>query len=184
MKEIWKEIPSFEGYYMVSNFGNVKSMERKVAMNKKGDLALKKEKILSQAVCNKRGYCRVQLHKMNKSKMRLVHRLVAITFIPNPHKKSEVNHINGIKNDNRVENLEWCTPKENMFHAQKMNLIKNILKGEKTASNKLKEYQVLEIRNRVKNEKVSYKSIGLEYQVSGNTIRSICLGLKWKYLLK
>lgn len=100
--EIWKSI---EGYsnYMISNLGNVKSL------NYKGG---KREKILKLYI-NNSGYALVNLTKNGKQKTYLVHRLLAQTFIPNPENKPHIDHINTIRNDNRVENLRWVTQKEN-----------------------------------------------------------------------
>ena len=99
--------------YMVSEDGKI--------------LSIKSNKILKQAI-NKYGYCKVSLYKNKKSKTFSVHRLVAQTFIPNLEKKPQVNHINGIKTDNRTENLEWVTAKENMNEAVRIGLFDNVKK--------------------------------------------------------
>lgn len=98
-KEKWKDIPGFEGLYQVSTLGNVRSLFRY-------------RKILKQQM-QPNGYKSVQLYKNKKAKFSLVHRLVAKTFISNPLNKPAVNHLNEIRSDNRVTNLEWVTNKEN-----------------------------------------------------------------------
>lgn len=103
--EIFVEINDFKGYE-VSNKGSLKSKKHK------------SDKILSP-VLDKNGYCKLNLWKNNKQYTFRVHQLVAKTFIPNPLNKPEVNHINRIKNDNRVENLEWVTAQENKIHYNK-----------------------------------------------------------------
>ena len=114
--EIWKDIEGYEGLYQISNLGNVKSLERK-----KIDGRLCHEKILKQAK-NKCGYLSCEFCKDGVGRRFLIHRIVAQTFLPNPDGKREVNHINGIKTDNRVENLEWNTSKENQLHAYRSGL--------------------------------------------------------------
>lgn len=118
--EIWKEITNYEGTYEVSNYGSVKSLSRKVG-HFSGILRVLKEKLLKPDV-DKAGYLLIGLRKDNIQKKFLNHRLVAAAFIPNPSNKLEVNHINGIKSDNRVENLEWVTSSENKIHAFKEGL--------------------------------------------------------------
>lgn len=118
--EIWKDIECFEGYYQVSDLGNVRSLDRlvnrPVGRHGKPDAVLKKGKVLKQNMGTTGYYC-VGLHKEAKAITKMIHRLSALAFISNPDNKKEVNHINGIKTDNRVENLEWVTPKENINHA-------------------------------------------------------------------
>ena len=77
---------------------------------------------------NNYGYTEVRLTKDGKTTTTFIHILIAKAFIPNPYNKPEVNHINGIKTDNRIENLEWCTHSENINHAYKMGLLKPISK--------------------------------------------------------
>lgn len=103
--ELWKPIIGYEGLYEISNLGNVKSL-------KKG---FKKEKILKNR-CDESEYVRVDLRLNGKSKTIRTHRLVATHFIPNIYNKPQVNHINGNKSDNRVENLEWVSSIENQCH--------------------------------------------------------------------
>lgn len=107
MEEKWKDIEGYEGSYQISNLGRVKSLER---YNSKGDKL--KEKILKNRV-NSQGYLSVVLYRDNTKKQYKVHKLVAKHFIPNPNNLPYINHINQQKNNNRVENLEWCTPQYN-----------------------------------------------------------------------
>ena len=102
-EEVWKPIKDYEGLYEISNLGRVKSLNYK---------RTGKEKILKNTVCND-GYLKVGLTKNGKDKVFRIHRLVAEAFIPNPENKPYVDHINTIREDNRVENLRWATAKEN-----------------------------------------------------------------------
>lgn len=114
VNEIWMDIDGYPNY-MVSNLGEVKSL----------NFYRRKKAIILSACEVSDGYRAVTLYKNNKRKSILVHRLVANAFISNPYNKRTVNHINGIKSDNRLVNLEWATYSENTKHAQKMGLKNN-----------------------------------------------------------
>lgn len=107
--EIWKDIKGYEGFYQVSSLGGVRSLDRRVR-NCLG-FTIAKGKVLSGVSRN--GYLRVQLFKESKWKCYTIHRLVANTFLNNPNEMPEVNHKNENKEDNRVDNLEWCGRKQN-----------------------------------------------------------------------
>lgn len=114
-KEIWKDVPDYEGKYQVSNTGMVKSLSKKVN-SKNGSIRTTKTIILKRSP-NKIGYVPVYL---GNNKLGLIHRLVAIAFIPNPENKPQINHIDGNPSNNHVSNLEWCTPSENAIHSHRV----------------------------------------------------------------
>lgn len=120
--EEWRPFPGFFDTYEVSDHGSVRSVERSVRGTLGGSYTLLPH-LMKQTVSNA-GYMRVSLKACGKAFTRSVHRAVAQAFIPNPSGKTQVNHINGDKTDNRVENLEWVTPKENIAHAYSTGLIK------------------------------------------------------------
>lgn len=121
--EIWKDIEGYEGLYQVSTYGNIKSLARP-RKNGNGKCYIQKEKLLKQTFTST-GYKKVELYKDGKRKSFKVHRLVAMAFIPNPDNKPEVNHINGNKINNNIDNLEWVTSSENSVHAYETGLSPN-----------------------------------------------------------
>ena len=163
-QEIWKDIRGFNGKYSLSNLGSVK--------NNITDKNLKPMK-------NHNGYLVVHLWNRKKMSFR-IHRIVAEMFIPNSENKKTVNHINGIKTDNRVENLEWSTSSENIKHAFDCGLNKGNC-GEKHGSSKLKESDILSIRNYFNNGK-KQSDIAKMYKISASQVCAIISRKKWKHI--
>lgn len=126
IEEQWKDIVGYEGLYQISNFGRVKSICRLVNTKSKGKETKRHiyEKILKNCI-NGCGYEYVCLSKKGKTKKHRIHRLVGEYFIPNPFNKPQLNHIDGNKLNNNINNLEWCNNSENMQHAVKMGLWRN-----------------------------------------------------------
>lgn len=183
-KEIWKPVKQFPRYYLVSNIGNVKRVP--------GSSHLKSKKL--KLIPDKDGYPRVNLKIKQKTNIRMVHRLVAEAFIPNPENKPQVNHINGIKNDNRVENLEWATLSENRQHAYDTGLQNGKSRqGEKNNFAKLAKEDILKIRKMYKgdlrgvnpsdyNGRMTMKEIGEIFGVTGSCIAMVINGQSWKHV--
>ena len=131
MSEIWKPVASYGGfysdYYEVSNLGNVRSLDRYITQ--RNGIMRRCPSVQLKFTDNGCGYFHVSLCKGKQKLNFYTHRLVAEAFIPNPEGKPCVNHKNGNKMDNRVENLEWCTYSENIVHAIDNGLVP--LKGSK-----------------------------------------------------
>lgn len=157
---IWKDVEGFEGIYKVSNEGVLVGAPRH---GTKGGVK-KRSKI-------KRGYERYRLSKDGKSYHKLVHRLLAEHFIPNPENKPYVNHIDGNPSNNTLDNLEWVTHLENMQHAVRTGLTNN--KGANHPRAKLTDQEVLEIRDLYKHRIFKQWEIGEIYGVPTPTIGSI-----------
>lgn len=123
MKETWRPVVGYKGFYEVSSLGQVKSVARltKRPGSIRGDA--RRKAILLKLHPNPKGYFTVKLSKGKGTQRTItVHRVVALAFIPNPKRKPQLNHLNGIKTDNRVSNIEWATNRENQLHAWAIGL--------------------------------------------------------------
>ena len=153
MKEVWKDIKGYENLYQVSNYGNVKSLDRYIK-NKNGKMQFYNEKILRPN--DSKGYLKVTLSKNNRQRTFRIHVLVAKTFISNPENKPEVNHKDGNKHNNHIDNLEWNTRRENEIHAYQNGLAKPSKKQKEAVAKYAKE---------------NYSKKIIQYDLNGNFIK-------------
>jgi len=167
--EIWKEVKDYEGLYEISNLGNAKMINGKNNH---------KPHKMSYSL-DKDGYSKFRFTKNGKRKTLNAHRLIALHFIPNPENKPQVNHINGIKTDNRVENLEWCTNSENIIHSW-VNGLSTPKRGESNSRSILTEDQVLEIRTIGNN--LTLKNISEIYNISIMYVQFILKRKRWTHI--
>lgn len=165
--EIWKDIKGYEGYYKVSNFGNVKRLV---------GIKVRKERILKPKISQTGYYC-IVLCVNSKKRMYKNHRLVAQAFILNPENKPCVNHRDGKKLNNHVGNLEWATYKEDRIHAVEMGLLP---RGEKHSNSKLNEFQVRVIR---KCDDLTLIELGKIFNMSSAGIHDIRKRINWKHII-
>jgi len=181
MEEIWKDIKDYEGYYQISNYGRVRSLDRTVIVIRYDkDYKINLKGSIMNCSLNISGYPNVSLHKERKRQVARVHRLVAEAFLDNPNNYETVNHIDSVKTNNRIDNLEWCTASDNRLHAR--NIFNDTTYGEECNLSKLTEDQVREIRANGRMD-MTNEQIGKLYNVSHETIRCVLNGKSWKHIL-
>jgi len=173
-EEIWLPVKGFENYYLISNLGNV--------IRKYGTSHLKPKKL--KHLFDKDGYCRVNLKVNQKTNTKNIHRILAEAFLENPDNKPQINHINGVKSDNRIENLEWCTLSENRQHAYKTGLQNGLSRrGVKNNFAKLENKDIIEIRKRYDKKKgLTMKVLSKEFNVSTGCIQSVLSKKNWAWV--
>lgn len=174
--EIWKDIKDYEGMYQVSNLGNIKALDREVYSLWNNRIVKGK---MRKPTYDKDNYLLISLSKEGKTRTFKVHRLVAEAFIPNPEEKPTVNHINGKKDDNRIENLEWATDKEQMKHCREVL-------GWKPDESRLRRRKVKRSDGKIYN---SIKEAGIENNLFPSNITMCCQGkvktiggYSWEYV--
>ena len=190
MGEVWKDVIGWEEFYVVSNTGRVKSKDRLVNRcdrNRNNWVKKTKRGRILMGYIDAAGYFRVDLINSHtrERKNSLVHRLVAIAFLDNQENKPQVNHIDGVKINNDVSNLEWCTPRENFIHAIKNGLTKCFTgteKGEKCPSSKLSNNDVIQIKKRLKNGETP-SIIAKDFPVTLGAISEINAGRSWSHIV-
>ena len=174
--ELWKDIENYESLYQVSNFGNVRSLDKYIN-SKSGSKCFRKGKLMKLLIGNDKYYKTIYLQHNKVRKLFSVHRLVAKTFIKNPENKPFVNHKDGVKYNNFSSNLEWCTRKENVEHAIKTGLLNQ--KGEKHSCAKFTNLQVIEIK-RLLSSGIKQVEIAKKFNVSKQVINCIKKEKSWK----
>lgn len=170
MKEEWKDIDGYEGLYKVSNLGRVKSMN----YNKTG-----REKCLKSS--DRKGYDAVILSRNGNRVCKSIHRLVLEAFTPNPNNKPQVNHIDGDKKNNNVNNLEWCTAKENTRHSFK-NGLQNILRGSDVYNSRLSPNDILQMRSIYDHGWANQSELADAYNISFQHAHKILRNKVWRHI--
>lgn len=186
--ELWKPVIGFEDFYEISNMGRLKSLARtesyplkKSDPNSKMRTKKYEDKILRQKFKkDKKGELSYLVVPLKGKIKKFAHVLVAQAFIPNPENKPFVNHLKGIKYDNRDFMLEWCTRIENERHSWR-ELNRQSAKGENSSNARLKTHQVLEIRQRYSEGEMP-KSIGDSFGVNRSLISNIVARRTWKHI--
>ena len=169
MHEVWKNLIDYE--YQVSDQGNIRRIY------KNGNIKLLKK------IKHPSGYLNIRLYKNNKGKNFKIHRLVAEVFIPNPENKPQVNHIDGDKHNNRVENLEYVTSSENITHAWKNKLCdRKHLLGSNNHNSTLVENEVYVIKGLLKHTSLTQKEIGSIFNVSNKVVSKIKRNIIWSHI--
>ena len=176
MQEIWRSVKGYEGLYEVSSFGRVKCLAKMKGYGKTPVL----EAIMKQRV--NRGYYFVALSKGGRKTTRIVNKLVAEAFLPNPEGKPYTNHKDNNPSNNHVDNLEWCTQKENYEHSKRQG---RNSRGERHGNSKLTEEAVIRIREckkGMKGDTNTLSSLCRELGIGYETAKRIRRGESWQHV--
>lgn len=161
-----RDVKGYEGFYSITKDGRIWSHWKNGWMTPR---------------FNKQGYPIAVLNGRRKARYPRIHNLVAQAFIPNPEGKPEINHKNGIKTDNRVGNLEWCTRRENVLHSYRVGLRKAPV-GEDCPLATLTEELVLQLRAEYKKKEFGYRKMAEKFGINQVTIRHVILRHCWKHI--
>lgn len=179
IEEEWRSVKGFEGYYEISSFGRIKSLDRRVTFSHHKNTNTLIQGQLLKTHFNRRGYVIVGLKKEGKHYPKKIHRLVAEAFIENDQNLPQINHKDGIKLSNSSVNLEWCTNTENRDHAIEKGLID--FKGEKSHKCTITESEAKEIKTRLK---MGHRNVDIHrsMNISLGVIEHIKYGNSWTHI--
>jgi hypothetical protein len=176
MKEEWKNIKGYEGYYQISNLGNLKALSREVR-HPNGGVRKTKERI-SQGSTDGKGYKVATLSKEGNSERVLIHRLVALAFLKNKYNLPVINHKDGVKHNNKVNNLEWSTYQHNIQHSFN-NKLQVVPKGENNKLARFTQEEANFIRAMKLKYNLSNEFLAKVTEVSATTIHFIINGERY-----
>jgi hypothetical protein len=182
IEELWKPIKGFEQFYEASNLGRIKSIGRIVHQTHMDKY--KKERMMTPYLNPKKYLCTKLYDGFDNSKSFTIHKIIALTFLENPNNYIEVNHVDGNKVNNRVDNIEWCSRSHNVRETYRLGLkdpSKYMGSGNKTS--KLTEEQVLSIREEYKNKSLNQRQLAIKYNVGNTLIGMIVHNQIWKHIL-
>lgn len=179
MEEIWKEIDGYDGFYEVSNKGNVRSWKiRNGKSNKKAHVPH-----ILNSFKDKDGYRKCGLSKSGKTKQYRIARLVGIAFLDDTKEHLQINHIDGNKSNDSINNLEWVTAKENVNHSIEEGLrTHKHMMGARNKNSILCKSDVLDIRNAYRLNIFTHQEIANAYDVSRQHISAIINKKRWPHL--
>lgn len=168
-------VDDFYTHYIISSYGRIFSVNYLGVLDRVAELKYQ--------ISKKSGYCKIPLVINGRNRTLLVHRLVAISFIENPENKYAVNHINGVKTDNYIWNLEWVTSQENTIHAYNTGLIQ-VRCGEQIGDSKFNTSQIKHVCKLLQTTYKSYEEIANITGVTSTMVRNIKNGRSWKHISK
>lgn len=179
--EEWRMI-DFNPAYEISSLGRVRYWKHEGVLYR-GQQPVFVPSFVKPSVSNK-GYERTSIPSNGKMKSMTIHRLVALAFIPNPLNKSQVNHKNRMKKDNRADNLEWMTARENVDHAIALNGGKGFgPSGEKSGASKLKEEDVRFIRQSYQDKTMSAVELSIKFGITRRAVTKVTSRKSWDRVL-
>lgn len=179
MEEIWKDVIGYEGLYQVSSLGRVKKLPEPKRKDKKGRIWGRDGRMLSPGR-NSKGYYSITLTKNKMPQSIKLHRLVLTHFKPNPSELPEINHIDGNKLNNNIDNLEWCTRQQNIDHAVQ-NKLMYTRRGAECSKKLTEEDAKFIITNKGRNNAVELMA---RFNIKRATVYNIQYGLSWRHLHK
>ena len=183
--EVWRDVFGWEGIYEISSRGRVKRIKRRVThKNQVTDFSMVYPAKILKAHPDSRGYPQVSLNGISEGKSKRVarvHRLVAEAFIPNPHNKAQVNHINSNTMDAHLSNLEWCTASENQKHSWGLGGRERKF-GEDSPVCRYTEDVIAKVYRLAKMKAMSQEKIGKKYSMPQITVSNIRTKKTWRHI--